>query len=191
MDQHASSTLAILTGLYVVLTYLILRSSKKAFIESIRPYITIKTDIDPASRTVCLKISNTGKTSAENLRLSMNKVFCPIDIKRDENNNGKLVPYQRSALNDVYLFKKEIQTFPPGQEIIFYLGEASHIFKDDFREKTPLQFSITAEYNYQKSKKKEETVIDLEVYRLSQLEPLGRTIKTLQGIENAIRKLKK
>lgn len=187
----ATISMARSTRKYTKISQDILKNSEEAFQESLRPYITIKTDIDPASRTICLKISNTGKTSAKSLRLNVDKTFCPIDTKRGK--NDELISFQKKALNEAYLFKNGIQTFSPGQEVIFYLGEAHYIFDDDkFRETTPLQFSITAEYNYQKNKKASEpTVIDLEVYRSSQLEPLGRTIKGLQGIENAIRTLKK
>jgi len=147
---------------------------------SIRPYIVPSTFIVSGNRMICLRISNTGKVIAENLQLRLDKDYYPPQEQKDNEYN----------LREVYAFTKEIKTFAPGAELIFYLGTGNDIFKEESSCR-PRQFTITTTYNFSGKTVSEETIIDLETYRNSQLYPQEAMVTGLKNIESAIRALKK
>jgi len=76
---------------------------------SLRPYIVISTFITPGNPMICLKISNTGRMTAENLQLELDRDFYPSLKGVDEYN-----------LKSAYAFQNTIETFVPGAELLFY-----------------------------------------------------------------------
>lgn len=179
--------LILVTIVYVFITGLILWANRQAvkvmhdqLEASIRPYIVPSTFLVPGNRMICLRICNTGKAIAEKLRLKLDKDYYPPRENQDEEYN----------LREIYAFTKEIKTFAPGAELIFYLGTGSDIFKEE-NQRRPWQFTITATYNFLGKPVSEEIVIDLESYRYSQLHPQEAFVTSLKNIESAIRELKK
>ena len=179
--------LVIITFLYVIVTWRILVANRQVvrfmgeqLEASVRPYIVTSTFIVPGNRMICLRICNTGKEIAENLRLKLDKDYYPPRDKQEEEYN----------LREIYAFTKEIRTFVPGAELIFYLGTGNDIFKGE-NQRRPRQFTIQAIYNFSGKTISEETVLDLEAYRNSQLYPEEAIVTRLKNIESAIRELNK
>lgn len=179
--------LVIVTFLYVIVTWRILEANRKAvrvmkdqLEASSRPYIVPSTFVVPGNSMICLKISNTGKMAARDVRLELNRDFYQYGETDDKYN-----------LKNAHAFQNVIETFVPGMELLFYLGMGFQIFKDDTNlELTPPQFQITATYHYSEKEVSEKTIIDLEVYRKTSLPPQEATVKQLKEMVKAIRELK-
>jgi hypothetical protein len=147
---------------------------------SLRPYIGICTFIVPGNSMICLKISNTGKTSAENVSMRLDRDFFQY---------GKTSPEHNLA--SAYVFKNRIKTFPPGTDLLFYLGFGFQIFDEKTNPAlTPSQFTIKVRYSYSDREVCEETTIDLEAYRMSSLPPQDAIVTQLKKITEAIDKLR-
>lgn len=179
--------LIVVTVVYVIFTWRIMKANSRAvnvmhdqLEASIRPYIVTCTFLVPGNRMICLRICNTGKVIAENLQLKLDKDYYPPREKEEEEYN----------LREIHAFKEEIKTFALGAELIFYLGTGNDIFKEE-NQRRPWQFTITAMYHFSGKTVSEETVLDLEAYRKSQLYPEEAMVTGLKNIESAIRELKK
>jgi hypothetical protein len=175
--------LVVVTIAYVVVTYRILKANqrvvtvmKEQLEASLRPYIVVSTFITPGNPMICLRISNTGRTTAENLKLRWDKDFYQYREKEDKYN-----------LRKAYAFQNVIETFVPGAELLFYLGMGFQIFADDTDPKlTPSQFTITATYRYSGKEILEQTTIDLEAYRKTSLPPQDAIVSELKEIAKAV-----
>ena len=178
--------LILVTMAYVIVTWRIMKANSQAvkvmrdqLEANIRPYIVPYTFIVPGNRMICLKISNTGKEIAENLQLKLDKDYYPPREKEEE----------ECSLREIHAFKQRIKTFAPGAELIFYLGTGNDIFKEE-NQRRPWQFTITTVYDFSGKTVSEETMIDLETYRNSQLYPQEAMVTALKNVESAIRQLK-
>ena len=179
--------LVLVTAIYVFLTHRILKANRQtvSIMEeqheaSLRPYIVLTTFMAPGNMMICLKISNTGKTVADNVKLELDRDFYQYGEK-----------YTKYNLKNAYGFQSDIKTFIPGMELLYYLGMEFQIFKDDINQQiTPSQFKITATYNYSGKKVSEETFIDLESYRKTNLPPQEAVVTQLKEIVKAIRETK-
>jgi len=175
--------LVVVTVAYVIVTYRILRANqrvvtvmKEQLEASLRPYIVVSTFITTGNLIICLKISNTGKMTAENLELTWDRDFYQYGRKEDNYN-----------LKKAYAFQNVIETFVPGAELLFYLGMGFQIFADDTDPKlTPPQFTITATYSYSDKKVSEQTTINLETYRKTSLPPQDAVVTQLKEIARAL-----
>ena len=176
--------LLVVTSVYVILTWKISKANtnavqvmKKQVEASLRPYVTISTFYVPGNTMICLKITNSGKASAEDLELKLNKNFFRYGSKNPVDN-----------LSGVYAFQKKIKTLAPGTELIFYLGTGYDLFKDETDHNlTPLQFTVTAKYEFLKEAFSEDTYIDLEIYHYTNLQPIDRIETNLQSIADSLR----
>jgi hypothetical protein len=90
-----TAILAFITAIYAWLTYKILQVMRKQSEDLTRPYITIQPYIIPNKHNIYLKIHNTGKTAAENLKLVSSK--------------------------NIGFLEKNIAGFPPGMELVFHV----------------------------------------------------------------------
>lgn len=162
-----STASVIVTTVYVVLTSRIASANKQMVavmqeqVEILdRPYVEVSTFLVTRSTIVYLKIKNTGRTSAYNLRLTMNKDFYKHGRQSAENN-----------LSHFNAFTQPIPTFSPGAELVFSLANSLTLFADNAREEiTPLVFCIQAEYAYRHRTISESTTIDLGQYFQSEVE---------------------
>lgn len=171
-----TAVLALITGLYVLFSFFILLANRKAVaimkqqVETIqRPYITIRTSSD--SNMIQLIVSNTGKSAASKLRLEVDRNFYRYGNKKEDKN-----------LNNLFVFKEEIEGFPPGLTLKFTLVEGFKIFGPQFNaELTPLVFNIKATYYYLNKKFIENTPIDLRSYDQSLIitDPIASQIKRI------------
>jgi len=121
----------------------------------LRPYITVAPFIRPHTPFLYLRISNTGKTAAQNVRLSMDRDFFKF---------GETGQPERN-LRTASAFSSPIDSFPPGTELLFGLGQGWVLFGKDTKEEiTPVRFSITATYEFAGQQVSEVSRIDLRPY---------------------------
>ena len=142
IDVWSSFLLAVLTAVYVALTYQMLRTNQRQlailreqFLYSVRPSVLIEAFAFPGSPLFKLRIRNVGKSAAERLRLQIDRDFWALG-KSDRN------------LRDFHVFRNVIDNFAPGSEIVFNLGVSSELWGDKFQGKCPTRFSISADYHY-------------------------------------------
>jgi hypothetical protein len=181
--QALTALSVMVTAIYVVLTYRIASTNKQMVAimqEQLatldRPYVEVSAFLVPSSIIIYLRIKNTGKISAFNLRLRVEKDFYRYGRTRPENN-----------LSQLNAFKRPIPTFPPGVELTFPLAQAFLIFGDNAREEiTPRSFSIRAVYSYREKTISEDTIIDLNPYEETEprrdpiVERMERIVKALR-----------
>lgn len=180
--------LVLVTTIYVVTTNKILKANRQVvdlmqdqLEASLRPYVLTSTFIVAGNGMICLKISNTGKTAAQNLQLKLDRDFYQYGKKE-----------VRYNLANAYAFQNTIETFVPGAELVFYIGMGFQIFDDNTNSKlTPTQFTITATYKYSEKTVSEKTTIDLQAYRMTSLPPQEAIVTQLKEIVKAISKHKK
>ena len=142
-----------------------------------RPYVTMGLMIVPNSHIFYLRIANTGKTGANNVRLFMDRDF--FQYGRQPGTN----------LREVSAFTEPIQQLTPGQEIVFGLAMGPQLVGDKLNPTlTPPVFSIKATYSYADRIVNEETTIDVRPYRDSMRAP-SATATELAGIKAALEKL--
>jgi hypothetical protein len=189
----------VLTGILVVITaiyaYLTLRIAKateasvsmmnRQMEATTRPYITVSPFIRPKALFLYLRVSNTGRTAAENLRLTLDRDFFQWGSKEHPAKNLKT----QSA------FAQPIDSFAPGAELLFGLGQGWVLFGEDADQAvTPVQFSVTATYEFLGKTMEETTRVDLRPYAGSEgeadplIEELERIRKELEELPNALRR---
>ena len=165
LTVNANAVLVCVTAIYVGLTFLILRTNKKAVTaikeqsESFyRPYITITHSLGRHG-LIRLSVVNTGKTSAESLHLEPDKDFWQLRLK-DQNLKGNRA------------FADTVESFPPGCELAFALIPTVAIQEGmENHPETPTVFGITASYSFGGKQVSEKTTIDLRIYDKSFMRP--------------------
>ena len=162
MIEFLTAVLVIITGIYA---YLNLRMAKasEASVENmreqseamLRPYINVSSFIRPNTSFLYLRISNTGKTGAENLKLDLDRDF--FQWGRDSNPDKNL--RNRNA------FRYPIDNFPPDSKLQIALGQSWVLYGENANPNlTPLQFNITATYEFFGKKVQEKNCIDLRPF---------------------------
>lgn len=145
-----------------------------------RPYVVVRPFTEDGS-WYNLFIENKGRTSAQNLILSIDRDFYVDNI--DSYN-----------LADMYVFQKPIDTLPPNGSITLLLGFGSQIFGDGpDRSRVPLVFQVTARYTYGERTVEETSTVDLQMFgglRIAKKDPgkeLSEIAKTLSKMESSYR----
>ena len=183
--DYLTGALVLITAFYAWATFRILRANEKVVevmheqAEAVtRPYVTVAPILEPDNPIFYLRISNTGKTSARKLKLSIDKSFHKFGEKSGEKDLATF-----AAFNNV------IESFPPGAEITFSLAQSFKLFAEDAdKEILPQHFTITAEYSYADKTVKEDNIIDLQAYYGSDI-PQDPYVRKLKDIRNAIEKV--
>jgi hypothetical protein len=178
-----TSLLVIITAFYAWVTFRIMKANERTVaamgsqIElATRPYVALGLVTIPNSNMFCLRVANTGKTGAENLRLTLDRDFCQFG-KAEKN------------LRDMTAFQEPIQQLPPGTEIVFGLAMGPQFVGDALNEAlTPPVFSITATYSYGDRTVTEVTTIDARPYRDS-MSPPSAVATELRGIKEHLKKM--
>lgn len=129
-----------------------------------------------------LRISNTGKTAATNLRLTLDKSFHKFGEVNAESN-----------LATFSAFSQSIDAFPPNAEMTFSLAQGFVIFAETSENQNlPQTFCVTAEYEFQGKKVKEDNQIDLRPYLKADVpqdayfRKMGEIVKSLETIAKNI-----
>lgn len=161
MIEILTGVLVFITAFYAWSTFRILRANEKVVevmheqAEAVsRPYVTVTLALEPDNPIFYLRITNIGKTNANNLKLSIDKSFHKFGEKAGE-----------ADLASFAAFNNIIESFPPGSEIVFSLAQSFRLFREDAdQEILPQSFTITAEYSYENKTVKEKNIIDLRAY---------------------------
>lgn len=177
----ASIVGAIVTTVYVVLTYASLRTSqemvrvtKEQMRAQGRPYIQVLAKTRPGSQILQLSISNAGKSAAFDLMLRMKP-----DFRQFHDPDKK--PLQESPL-----FSDVIQMFPPSMELLFDLGVGYQFFQGEANDRiSPPRFSVTASYRDASEEYIETTEIDLHIFHYTTASTYGE-LAELKGIREGI-----
>jgi len=176
--------LVLITAIYAWVTYQILRANQGVLCEMQlqqealqRPYVSVAPVAYPESHIFYLQIKNTGKTGANNMRLSIDKDYYQFGEKKEGNN-----------LRNLRAFSSPINSFAPGAEITFYLGSGFKILgKDADEDLTPSVFTVTTTYEFGNKTVEEKSVIDLNPYTNSVI-PHDPIVSELTEIKKAISK---
>lgn len=154
--EYITAILAIITGIYAYLTHRMAKAAE-ASVDAMhaqndaltRPYITISPYVRLHAPFLYLRIENTGKTAAENVRLTIDRDFFKFGKKDNPDMNIRNMP----------AFQKPIDSIAPGSRLNFALGQSWVIFgKDSDPSATPDRFMVTAKYGYS-NKSIEETAL--------------------------------
>lgn len=187
MINWLTALLVIITGFYAWVTYRILKTNER-LVEVmheqadviLRPYISISPILEPDNPIFYLRITNTGKTSAQNLKLSLDKSIYQFGEKKEDSN---LAFYPA--------FKETIVSFPPGAQIVFSLAQSFSIFGKNVEEGVlPKTFTVFAEYSYGNKTIKENNFIDLHPYLNSNI-PQDPYVRKLNELTEAICKIQR
>lgn len=176
-----TGALVVITFFYAWVTYKILRANEKVVqvmreqADAItRPYVSAAPFLEPDNPIFYLRIKNSGKTAAQNLRLSFDKSFFQFGEKSGERDIANY-----TAFNEV------IDALPPDAEIVFALAQSFKIFGDGDPAFLPKSFCITAEYFYGEKNVKESNIIDLRPYYCADV-PQDPYVRKLKDIKEAI-----
>ncbi|MYJ94062.1 MAG: hypothetical protein F4053_00185 [Proteobacteria bacterium] len=159
--------LVTITGFYAWVTYKIMNLNERTLTAlqqeaeaATRPYVTISVFAEPNDVIFYLRIANTGRTGASNVRLTMDRDFYQFGQK------------SQPSLREASAFQQAIQALPPSAEMIFGLAQGFVVLGKDADESiTPQVFSINATYSYGNKTVSETTVIDLRPYKESMSRP--------------------
>jgi hypothetical protein len=156
-----TGALVIITAIYAWITYRIMRANERTVQvvrdqneAALRPYVDIGVVTPPNSHMFMLRIANTGRTGARNVRLELDRDFFQYG-KKDGTN-----------LRKTTAFTQPIEQLPPGSEIRFGLAFGPQLVGDKIDETaTPPVFSISATYSYGTNTVTEKTTLDVRPYR--------------------------
>jgi hypothetical protein len=158
MMEYLIAALVIIIGVYAYLTYRVAKASE-ASLAAIReqfdamspPHITVVPFIRPHTPFLCLRIQNTGRAGAENVRLSIDRDFYQYGETRN--------------LRTLNAFTAPIDSLEPGGQLIFTLAQVWMIFGENARpDATPPRFNVTAAYEFRGNKVEQVHRIDLRPY---------------------------
>lgn len=181
--ETLTAILVVVTGIYAYLTYRMSKMSERSVqlmneqMEAMsRPYLIIQPMIRPHTTFLYLKIYNSGKTSAINVKLELDKDFYQFD---EPGRN----------LKNTSVFSQEFDSFAPNQELLFALGQGWLIFGES-KNSLPLQFSVTATYNYMNKRVVEKNFIDLRPFLQSEGEknPIVEELEKMRKIQEQLAK---
>ena len=172
-----TTTLVGITGYYARVTHKMLKIMQQQSEAVTRPYLTINVFSEPHGVLYYLRIANTGRTGASNVRLTLDRDFYQLGEKHMPN------------LREASVFQQPIEQLPPGAEIIFGLAPA-HVVLDDKADQSvaPQIFSINATYLYGEKHVSEMTTIDFRPYKES-MHPPSVIADELQEIRKQLEKI--
>ena len=180
--------LVVITALYAWATFKILRANQGAVNAmreqteaQLRPYVASVAFAKTGGTLLLLEIQNTGKSSAEKLRLTLDKDFFQ-NAEQQENKNIKQLP----------AFAQTIECLAPGAKLQFVLGVASVVLKENIADSIcPKVFSIHASYTFAGRTYSENNIIDLRplMYSIVIHDPVAEEIEKLrQSLEKLLKK---
>lgn len=160
--EYLTATLAFITAIYAYLTYRMVKASE-ASVDAVRdqseamlrPYITVAPFIRPHTSFLYLRVKNTGRMGAQNVRLTLDRDFFQFgEMDRPDKN-----------LRTMSAFSAPIDSLPPGVELIFCLGQGWILFGENAKPGvSPVQFNVTATYEFLRKRVEEVNRVDLRPY---------------------------
>ncbi len=179
--EYLTALLVVITGIYAYLTHRMAESSRATVEEMrnqsesmMRPYITVSPFVRPHTPFLYLRIANTGRNAALNLKLSIDKDYFQFGEVQDEKN-----------LKNMTVFTTPMDSFAPGSELIFALAQGWVIFEGNGKSAIcPTQFKITANYQFSDKNVEERHDVDLRSFKGSEGErnPLVEELEKIRKI---------
>jgi len=160
ISLYANIGLAAITLLYACLTYRLVTLSQDTLSDARlqsqrdnRPYIDVVALQREGAALFQLRIGNTGRNAAKNVKLSLSKQFYRYHQIKEEN-----------LLQNKHPFKETITRFSPKLELVLDLGATYKFFQDLDSVTTPLDFEVRAQYEWEDLHFDEITPIDIRVF---------------------------
>jgi len=183
--EYLTAVLVLITALYAYLTYRMAKASEASVLAirdqseaMLRPYITVTPFIRPHTQLLYLCVKNSGRMGAQNLHLTMDRDFFQLGEQDRSDRNIRIMN----------AFSVPIDSFPPGAELIFALGQGCVIFSKNAQpDVSPTKFTITAVYEFLGKKVEEVNRIDLRPYISTEGE-LNPIVEELERIRKVIEK---
>lgn len=179
--EYLTAVLVFITAIYAYLTYRMAKMSEASVEEmrqqseaAMRPYIVVAPFVRPHTPLLYLRIVNTGRNAAHNMKLSIDKDF----FQFGENQNDK-------NLKNKSAFTIPMDSFPPSTELIFALAQGWILFEGTGKPGIcPTQFTITARYEFSGKQVEEMHNIDLRGYLGSEgdRDPLVEELERIRKI---------
>ncbi len=187
MIEFLTALLVIITAFYAWVTYKMLKANERVvetmrneFEAMQRPYITITPFLEPDNPIFYLRIANTGKSTATDLSLKIDRSFFKFGERLEKND-----------LALFSIFNNKINAFPPNSEILFSLAQSFVIFQPAADPTLcPTRFTITASYQFGGTKIEEAHLIDLTPYLHTDI-PQDPTIRKLTAINESLIQISK
>ena len=187
MIEFLTALLVIITAFYAWVTYKMLKANERVvetmrneFEAMQRPYITIIPFLEPDNPIFYLRIANTGKSTATDLRLKIDRSFFKFGERVEKND-----------LASFPIFNNKINAFPPNAEIMFSLAPSFVIFQQTVDPTVcPTKFTIMASYQFGGTKIEESHLIDLTPYLHTDI-PQDSTIRKLTAINESLIQISK
>lgn len=182
-----TAALVLVTASYAISTYRIVRANEtmadqmRAQMEDFnRPLVTASIFTEPDNPIFYLLIANRGRSAATNLRLNLTKSFQQFGEVGESKDISKFPA-----------FTNEINSFPPGSELMFGLAQGFVVFEGGAeKEGLPWAFSVIAEYSFGNRSTREEHLIDLNGYRGAAI-PQDPIVRKLKDIDQTLKKMAK
>lgn len=140
--------LLLVTGVYAALTYWLARTTAKQVWENNRAIVVATLSLHQGGNMLHLVIKNVGRGPARRCRLS---VDCDVHST-----------LAKEALRETVAFKRPIESLPPEFAWHYALGQPHIWLKSEEREKFPMLFTVSAEYESGGKLISEKHSIDLE-----------------------------
>ncbi|MDP1953599.1 MAG: hypothetical protein Q8K71_03900 [Polaromonas sp.] len=177
-----TAILVLVTAIYSYLTYRMAQASE-ASVRAVRdqseamlrPYLDVVVYVRPHTTLLYLRISNSGRTAAENVRLSIDKDFFQFGNQNRPEANLRKKP----------AFTQNIDRFAPGERLVFGLAQGAVVFGNEgSSDVTPQQFSVSVHYGFADKRVQETHKVDLRPYFGSEGErdPLVEEIERLRQV---------
>lgn len=175
--------LVVITALYCFFTHRIVEKNDqmvaqmKAQYESfIVPAITVAIQLKHRV-IVCLKVKNYGRSSATNLRLTLDRDFYQFG-EVDERHNVRTFP----------AFQQVIPSFSPGEELFFMLSQGFNLGQVlEGRDVTPYEFAVEAQFEFGGRTFLQLHNVDLHPY-LQSAQDRDEALEELEKIRKALEK---
>jgi hypothetical protein len=194
MNQSFSNTdwltlaLVVITALYAWATFKILRANQavvNAMREQteaqLRPYVVAAAVARTGTTLLLLEIQNTGKSPAEQLRLTLDKNFYPQGERNEAQSLAKLPA-----------FTQVIENLAPGSRLQFMLGVGHTVLGAGVDESLcPKLFTVQASYRFAGRTYSEANTIDLRPLVHSSVihDPVAEEVgKLRQALEKLLKK---
>ena len=180
VTEYLTAILTFITAIYAYLTHRMAQTSQASVEEMrrqseamMRPYIVVSSFVRPHTPLLYLRIANTGRNAAQNLKLSIDKDFFQFGENQSDKN-----------LKNKSAFNTSMDSFPPDSEILFALAQGWVLFEGGKSDICPSQFSITATYEFSGKQVEERHNIDLRGYLGSEgnRDPLVEELEKIRKI---------
>ena len=172
----ATILLLVVTTVYAMLTWWIASSNSRIVHSQLRLIISFRV-IQRQGIILSLSLGNTGRSIANNIRISIDRDFFQYADFKEERN-----------LKNFYAFSNSIESMAPNESIIFDLAQGFNFQKEhEGKVLTPITFGIRMTYEWNGNIYDETQVIDIRPYMSSLAVP--EPMEKLVSIADSLKKI--